>query len=643
MAARNNHIFEFSGFRLIPGEGLLLRGTEQIPLSIKAFSTLLLLVERHGHLVQKAELIEEVWENAFVEEAVVSRSIWSVRHALGDTSKETFIQTVPRRGYRFVAPVRIVTDCSGAYRLSDLRGNGGRQTEAMPSPMEKLVTNGSGVEISVEPQPSDEPNDRRLPTATISKYKIAAAVAGVMLITAAVVAGYIRYFSTPPLSGSKKLAILPLKPIDQANRNPLYEVGVADSLINRLSPARGLVVRSLGSVRKYSETETDPVAAGREQQVDYVLASNYQMAEGKIRVTSQLINLSTGETEEQYKFEKDASNTFATQDALVDDFSNRLMTRFNASPSGTAKSRGTINEEAYRFYQQGMNLIEQRDAEQAQMAIGYFDQAIRLDPNYAAAYAGKTRAHKALGTLAGLGQVEFQKAWESAQKALTLDSSLADGYAARGELQYKFQLDWTSAEHDFLRALDLEPNNANALYLYGEFLGHDKRFDDSIRAIDRALEMDPNNLLFQRDRGRMLYFARRYDEAITQLKHVTEIDRNYQTAYNWLFFSYLVKGDQASAYECLLRRGELRPEGAERYRAAYNSAGFVGALHQFVGVWGEAKIHSFLNEKEQAFAALEETLAKGKSEISMLYADPVFDPLRDDPRYDVLVKRIRKK
>jgi tetratricopeptide (TPR) repeat protein len=229
---------------------------------------------------------------------------------------------------------------------------------------------------------------------------------------------------------------------------------------------------------------------------------------------------------------------------------------------------------------------------------------------------------------------------------LELDSGLADGYAARGELQYKFQRDWSAAERDFLRALELEPNNADAIYLYGEFLGHDKRFEDSIRAIDRALEIYPNNLMFQRDRGRMLYFERRYDDAIAQLQQVIEIDPSYRTAYSWLFWAYVMKGDPESAYRTFLRWQEVLGLNTEEYEAAYQSTGIAGilriALARLDGL-GPSRIHSLLNEKDQAFAKLEVQLERGRSQISMLYADPAFDNLRGDPRYDDLVSRIRKK
>jgi tetratricopeptide (TPR) repeat protein len=402
----------------------------------------------------------------------------------------------------------------------------------------------------------------------------------------------------------------------------------------------------LSAIRGYTDLNVDPIALGREQKVDYVLSSTYQIADGKIKITTHLVNVATGQIEGTYPILTDVSTVFEIQEAVAADVSRMLKSRFGVKDARPIAKRGTSSEEAYRLYQQGMNLIEQRGPEQARKAIRYFEQAIELDPNYARAYAGKTRAHKALGTLGGLDRDEFQKGWEAAERALELDSSLADGYAARGELQYKFQRDWTAAESDFLRALELEPNNADAIYLYGEFLGHDKRFEESTGAIDRALEIYPNNLMFQRDRGRMLYFERRYDDAIAQLQQVIEIDPSYRTAYSWLFWAYLMKGDQESAYRTFLRWQEVLGADTQEFESAYQSSGIPGllrtALARLEGL-GPSRIHSLLNEKDQAFAKLEVQLERGRSQISMLYADPAFDNLRSDPRYDDLVSRIRKK
>jgi len=205
-----------------------------------------------------------------------------------------------------------------------------------------------------------------------ARHKLLATVALVAFIVGAIGIGlYLLYprKTTSSAGGEKSIAVLPLKPIDTANRDEIYEVGIADSLIHRLSSTKGFVVRPLSAIRKYVDVEQDPIAAGREQQVDYVLASNYQLAGGKIRITAQLFNVASGQIEETYKSEKDVVGVFAMQDAIAGEVGNILQARFATESTPTAK-RGKTNEEAYRLYLQGMYLYDRRSAADAQKGQG---------------------------------------------------------------------------------------------------------------------------------------------------------------------------------------------------------------------------------------------------------------------------------
>ena len=180
--------------------------------------------------------------------------------------------------------------------------------------------------------------------------------------------------------------------MNTADRNVLYEIGIADSLINRLSSVEGFTIRPLSSVRSYADAPMDPISAGREQKVDYVLASNYQVADGKIKVTAQLYNVASGKVDDTFQSQQDIANVFSAQDAIAADFGKRLIERFNASTTRPTKARGTNNEEAYRLYQQAMYLIDKRRPENSKKALDYLEQAVALDPNYAQAWAGKAVA-----------------------------------------------------------------------------------------------------------------------------------------------------------------------------------------------------------------------------------------------------------
>lgn len=454
--------------------------------------------------------------------------------------------------------------------------------------------------------------------------------------------------------GKKSIAVLPLKPINTANRNEMYEIGIADSLIIKLSTMNGFTVRPLNATRKYAEIAQDPIAAGKEQQVGYVLASNYQLAGGKIKITAQLFNVASGQIEKTYNIVKDAADVFAMQDAIAGEVENDLLMRFATTSSGPTTKRGTTNEEAYSRYLQGINLTFKRTPEGARQAVEYFEQAIRLDPNFARAYSGMAHALIDSGNLGGgLPRVEYEKAKEVVLKALELDNNLAEGYAVLGELKFTYDWDFASAEKDLLRAIVLEPNSDLAHERYAFYLAVRGRFNDAIAEAKTAQEINPSSLQHHQINGVILYLARRYDEAIIQLRRVIEVDENHNTAYAWLWLACELKGDDAQAYEWFMKSQKRNnSEHLGTYQRAYETSGWRGVRERFfeqqklneqkasANLYSLARQCALLGDKEQAFAYLNKAIEKRQGQMTMLNVDPPFDVLRNDPRFDELVKRV---
>jgi tetratricopeptide (TPR) repeat protein len=416
----------------------------------------------------------------------------------------------------------------------------------------------------------------------------------------------------------------------------------------------------LSATRKYADIAQDPLAAGREQQVDYVLASNYQLAGGKIRITAQLFDVASGQIEETYKSEKEAGDVFAMQDAIAGEIGNDLLARFATTSNSLTTKRGTTSEEAYRLYLQGRNLTETRNlplnhtAPAARKAVEYFEQAIRLDPNFARAYSGMAHAFITSGNVGGgLSRVEYEKAKQAVTKALELDNNLAEGYAVRGELKLTYEWDFVGAEKDLLRAIELEPNSDLAHDLYAMYLSVRGRFDEAIAESKTALEIDPNSVKYQQFNGVILYRARRYDESILQFKRVVEVDENFATAYGWLMLAYEMKGDNAGAYEWFMKNQKrANSEHIELYQNAYETLGWQGVRQKLLELeklseqkpssnyYRLARQCAMLGEKEQAFEYLNKAIEKRHGQLTMLYVEPSFDILRDDPRFDELVRRV---
>lgn len=473
-----------------------------------------------------------------------------------------------------------------------------------------------------------------------------------------------RQLQQKSISDQKKsIAILPVKPINAADRNEIYEIGIADSLINWLSLVKGFSIRPLSATYRYRDIEQDPISVGKEQRTDYVLASNYQLAGGKIRITAQLFNVASGQIEETYKSEKDADSVFAMQDAIAGEIGNILFARIAAIPRSQTTRRGTTNEEAYRLYLQGKNLTARRNPSNSEKAIEYFEQAVLLDPNFARGYVGLAQAYTVFGQLNGMPRKQYKKALEAINKALNIDNNLAEGYAVRADLKLSFDWDFAGMESDLDQAGEIEPNSTAELLVRAKYLLIRGRFDEAVAAIDAVLEIDPASIAHQYTRGRYLYKARHYDEAILQLKRIVEADENFVNAYGMLHQAYEKKGDYAAAFDSFMGMIKRRePENIEFYQKIYEEAGWQEVRRKFIeirkyksssanegnskdgnsGAWnfGLALVSAEAGEKEQAFEFLYKAVEDRPYQMLELNIEPSFDSLRDDPRFDDLLRRV---
>jgi serine/threonine protein kinase/Tfp pilus assembly protein PilF len=485
-------------------------------------------------------------------------------------------------------------------------------------------------------------------------------LAGITLLTLLVGTISLSYFlanrnkADSGARSKKSIAVLPLKPINISNRDEIYEIGIADSLIHRLSAVKELVVRPLSATRSYTDITQDPLAAGKEQQTDYVLASNYQLADGKIRVTAQLLNVSNGQVEETYKSEKNANDIFAIEDAIARDVGDRLLARF-ATTSSTATTRGTISEEAYRLYLQGMYLVEKENLADAKRAVELFDQALSLDSNYAKAWAGKARAHCSVAHWGGSSPVaEFMKAKPALDRALAIDANLPEAYGVLGVISADYDWNFSEAEKHFLRAIELTPNSDLLYRWYANRLAGQGRSEESIARIKTAIDLNPNSVFHHIMYGRTLYYARRYDDAITQLQRVIEMDSDSPIAYHLLWRSYHMKGDYQRAYESFIRFQKVtgtKDEMLRSYETAYTRSGWRAVLLRYLEIlqasnagganaYKIAVLSALLGQREHSFHFLNEAVSNRSLEIPNIAGEPALDPLRGDARFAEIVRRI---
>jgi len=303
---------------------------------------------------------------------------------------------------------------------------------------------------------------------------------------------------------------------------------------------------------------------------------------------------------------------------------------------------------------QGMYLIDKRHPAEARKATEIFEQAVRLDPNYAPAWAGKAHAHRAVANLGGRSinvQEEYQKSIEAINKALALDENLADAHSALCETKMLYEYDFDGAERECKRAIGLDSNSSLAHQIYSRYLMSRGRFDEAIGEIKIAIDLEPASLFSQRLYGSILHNARRYDEAVLQFKRVIAMEPNFATAHYWLSQTLEMQGNHAEAFESwmkLLALVKADEETVQRLKTAYQTSGWQGILRERVKRFDEGKENYFqgaaynalVGDKDKAFEYLEKSYQRREYNMLLLKVEPRLDSLRGDPRFDELVKRV---
>jgi DNA-binding winged helix-turn-helix (wHTH) protein/TolB-like protein/Flp pilus assembly protein TadD len=580
------HVYEFGDFRLDADKRLLLRHDGQIvPLKPKIFETLLYLVEHNGTVLAKDELMRAVWPDTVVEENNLSQNISALRRALGETpDQHRYIVTVPGRGFRFVAPVSACTN-------KDAR--------------EGVVASSPGPEA--ERSEAVETGARRTArSAGGPKSNLRLIVLACVLVAGLSVAGLFLWWArtgtapvaspAPPVAPSmpsaapvKIIAVLPFKPLVQGEEDQALELGMADTLIAKLSNSRELVVRPISAVRRYGALEQDPQAAGRELYVEAVLDGYIQRRGDRIRVTARLISVGDGRQLWAGQFDEKMTDIFAVQDAISERVATALALPLTGEERARLTRRHTENVEAYQLYLRGRYFLSRRRPDALHRAVEHFRQAIALDPNYSLAHAGLADAYGFLlnAEYGGLPPRELiPKAKAAALQAVALDDTLAEAHAVLGRI-LGFERDWNAAGRELQRAIEIDPNNADGLRYYAVYLARRGRFDEALTAARRAWELEPGAAGRMHVLGWIYYFRREYDQAVEQFQQALEVDTNLYSARFKLGLAYIQRGmfDEAIV--------ELQKVVNQSERNARHVA-FLGYAYALSGRRGEAQ--QLLNE-----------------------------------------------
>jgi TolB-like protein/Flp pilus assembly protein TadD len=499
-------------------------------------------------------------------------------------------------------------------------------------------------------------------------FLMASVAAVIVLLTLGLIGSYLWTKPSPPATPTraepsvalpaqiKSIAVLPFKPLAANSRDESLEMGMADTLITRLSNLKEIVVRPTSAVRKYAGLEQDAVAAGKEQRVDAVLDGSIQRSADKVRVTVRLLKVDDGTQLWAETFNERFSDIFTVQDRVSERVAGALALKLNSEEQESLTKRYTENTEAYQLYMKGRYHWNKRTADAVKKGIEYFDQAIRKDPNYALAYAGLADSYNILGSNGVLPMKESHpRARAAALKALEIDDSLAEAHTSLAAIIADFYWNWSESESHFRRALDLNPNYPTAHHWYCQYLVRMGRFKEAIQHAKRAQELDPVSLVMHANLGQTFYEARQYDQAIEQLHKTLEIDANFVPAYLHLGLVYLQKRMYEEAIASFQKGNQLAPYTTDMIALlghAYAVAGrrdealkilndlSAQSKRQYVSPFGIAFIYVGLGEKDQALTWLQKAYDDRVWLMGMLKVEPIFDPLRSDSRFEDLLRRV---
>jgi TolB-like protein/DNA-binding winged helix-turn-helix (wHTH) protein/Tfp pilus assembly protein PilF len=616
-------IVRFGVFEFDRESGELRKHGLRIKLQGQPVHVLDMLLERPGEVVSREELQKRLWQaDTFVDfEHSLNAAIKRLRAALGDSADSPrFIETLARRGYRFIAPV----------------------TQAAATP----------EQAAPAPVPAQ-------PASTVRRASrlVAAIASGVVLVAAAalIASGALRHRTAS--SSIRSLVVLPLANLSgDRDQDYFFVEGITDALRENMESIRTLrIISRTSSIHYQGSTKSLPEIA-RELGVDAAVEGSVLRSGDRVRITVELIEASTEKHLWGNSFEVDLKDVFGVQSQVAGEIADEI--RVSLSPPDRARLARTYapNPGAYLAYAKGRFWWNRRTDQDMKKAIGYFQEAIENDHDYALAYDGMADCWVALGWYAYLSPSEtFPHAREAVNRALSLDDSLAEAHTSLAFVSVYYDRDWEKAEREFRRAIELNPNYANGHHWYAEFLSLVGRHDQAIAEAERARELDPISTIINTWVGSRYFFARQYDKAIEQYRNAIEMDPAFVPVHLVLGRAYEQKRMYQEAIVELQRAVSLSG-GSPVYLAslahAYGVAGrradaqrSLQALRKlsketYVSSVDLAVAHLGLGQTDSALALLEQGVEERSPRIAFLGVDPDFDSLRSDSRLQRLIIRI---
>ncbi len=619
-------LLRFGPYEVDLASGQLRKFGYRVKLQPKSFLILQALLQAPGDMVTREELKTRLWpENTFVEfESSLNVAVRRLREALSDDAqKPIYIETVPRRGYRFVGTAeRIEVPAATPARLVTVSGD-------------------SGVTAQLELPVAQPWWAQRF-------WQVALSALAVLLIAQGLFAWKRSTKSTAPVSSS--IAVLPFADLSPERNQSYFSEGLAEELLNELAKTPGLRVAARTSSFQFRDKTADPAAVGQKLGVGTILEGSVRKDGNRVRISAELVKTADGFQLWSATYDRNLNDVFAVQDEIARAITSELKLRLLKSSSPDVPQRG-INVQAYNAYLQGRYFYERRTQDDLDKAYDYFEQAVKADPNYARAWSALAwvliaRAEAAYGPSFAEG---YESARAAAEKALQLDPGLAEAHAAIGRIKRSYDWDWAGADAAFQKALEIAPQSSVVLLGASSLDASLGRFDEAVALNRRAVEIDPLSVVAHLSMGMHAYYAGQLSAAMDAYQKTLAISPDDPEAHYLLGLVYLERSQaqQALAEFQKDQRGSQRSVGeALAYFALGRHPEADAALQQLItdyhtqAAYQIAEVYAFRGEADHAFEWLEVARTHRDAGLPAIKGDPLLKNLSRDSRFAAFLNKI---
>ncbi len=646
LGAVDRRVIRFGLFEVDLQQRILTKGGLRIRLQEQPFQVFAMLLEKPGELVTREELQQRLWpaDTYVAFDDGLNTAIKKLRAALSDTpDSPRFIETVPRRGYRFIAPVSSSPRFDGSIAIA---GSIAPAKSDVSSAEE--TTNRTGRSSSASPFPQG------VAIRALGRWILPITVLLCVGVIALVVSR--RHPSTAsPGAEFQAIAVLPLQSMSTEPAQEYMADGMTDEIITDLAKLAGPKVISRTSAMQYKKSSKSIPEIARELNVGAVVEGSVESSNGRIRVRVQLIRASTDQHIWAEAYDRELRDVLQLEADLAQDIAREIQIHLTPQQQQSLANRRAANPLAFQDYLQGRHYWAMRTEESLHKAVEYYTRAIQEDPGDGSSYAGLAQCYIVLPMVT---QAEFpesdRRAREAAQKAIELDDSLAEAHLAIAEIDFYQDWNFAAAEKEFRRTLELNPNYSTGHQWYGEYLSLFKRQDEAIREVETAISLDPLSPIVHHQAGQTFQQARQYDRAIQEYRQALKLNPNLYVSYEAMYWAYRREGKFEQAAQAM--RGAIpywRPEqGMEaiirQLSPSFAQGGREGFLHQSITMHRLfrdstlyiARDYADLGEKEAALEGLEKVFQQQSALRLWILTDMEFDAFRSEPRFGKLVAKI---